>query len=89
MTSTHTAIVRRAHGSPPLFAHAGTDEQSARDRAWRACVLQGVEGYRIDVVPGPWKPVAEDSRAERFAFRTAVQFAACLGVVAVIWAVLL
>lgn len=53
---TVTAIVRRAHGAPPLFAHAGTDERSARRAAWFACRQQGIHGFRIDVVPGPWRP---------------------------------
>ncbi len=53
-----TAIVRRAHGWPPLFAQVGNTEQEARTKAWKACRNQGVSGYRIDTVPGSWKPAA-------------------------------
>jgi hypothetical protein len=56
MSGRVTAIVRRAHGWPPLFAHVGCDERDARRKAWVACKLQGVHGFRIDVVPGPWRP---------------------------------
>lgn len=56
MTQVVTAIVRRAYGSPPLFAQAGTTEQEARASAWRTCRNTGVHGYRIDVVQGPWRP---------------------------------
>lgn len=51
-----TAIVRRCYGTPPLFAQVGVTEQEARRKAWKACRSQGVSGFRIDTVVGPWRP---------------------------------
>ena len=53
-----TAIVRRAHGAPVLLAQVGCDERDARRKAWVACRLQGIHGFRIDTVPGPWRAAA-------------------------------
>lgn len=51
-----TAIVRRCVGAPAMFAQTGNTEQEARTKAWKACRNTGVSGFRIDCVPGPWRP---------------------------------
>lgn len=62
MTSV-TALVRRAFGSPVLFAQVGCSERDARTRAWNACRLQGLSGFRIDTVPGNWRATPGEGEA--------------------------
>ena len=52
----YTALVRRAHGWPVILGQVADTEQEARRKAWRSCLLQRIHGFRIDVVPGPWRP---------------------------------